>query len=225
MLHFDILTLFPGLFAGVFDESIVKRAREAGLVSISLHNIRDYGIGRHQVTDDTPYGGGGGMIMKPEPIFAAVEAVLGETAGDVPVILLTPQGRRFTQEIARQFAAPAAPAAHLRALRGRGRAGPPPPGHRRAVHRRLRAGRRRDPGHGRRRGGHAAHPRRAGRSVGHVRGFARRGAAGVPPLHPAAGLSRTRPCPRCCSPGITPRSSAGGGARRCAALGNAAPTS
>ena len=103
-MHFDILTLFPGLFAGVFDESIVKRAREAGLVSITLHNIRDHGIGRHQVTDDTPYGGGGGMIMKPEPIFAAVEEVLGEHAGEVPVVLLTPQGRKFTQEIAREYA-------------------------------------------------------------------------------------------------------------------------
>jgi tRNA (guanine37-N1)-methyltransferase len=102
-MHFDILTLFPGLFAGVFEESIMKRAREAGLVTIHLHNIRDYAAGRHQVTDDTPYGGGGGMIMKPEPIFAAVEAVLAEAMGTVPVILLTPQGRLFTQTIAREL--------------------------------------------------------------------------------------------------------------------------
>jgi len=103
-MHFDILTLFPGLFAGVFEESILKRAREAGLVTIALHNIRDYAPGRHQVTDDTPYGGGGGMIMKPEPLFAAVEAVLGEQLGSVPVILLTPQGRLFTQQVARELA-------------------------------------------------------------------------------------------------------------------------
>jgi tRNA (guanine37-N1)-methyltransferase len=102
-MHFDILTLFPGLFAGAFKESILKRAREAGLLTISLHNIRDHAAGRHQVTDDTPYGGGGGMIMKPEPIFAAVEAVLGKGHGTVPIILLTPQGRLFTQQVAREL--------------------------------------------------------------------------------------------------------------------------
>ena len=102
-MHFDILTLFPGLFAGAFEESIIKRARESGTVSIALHNIRDYATGRHKVTDDTPYGGGGGMIMKPEPIFAATEAVLGEQAGTVPVILLTPQGRLFDQSVAREL--------------------------------------------------------------------------------------------------------------------------
>jgi tRNA (guanine37-N1)-methyltransferase len=102
-MHFDILTLFPGLFAGAFQESIIKRARDAGLVTIDLHNIRDYATGRHKVTDDTPYGGGGGMIMKPEPIFAAVEAVLGEGTGTVPIILLTPKGRPFGQETARKL--------------------------------------------------------------------------------------------------------------------------
>ncbi|MCL7454311.1 MAG: tRNA (guanosine(37)-N1)-methyltransferase TrmD [Anaerolineae bacterium] len=103
-MHFDILTLFPGMFEGPFEESIIKRAREAGLVTIALHNIRDYATGRHRVTDDTPYGGGGGMIMKPEPIFAAVEGVLGEHTGSVPVILLTPQGKLFSQQVARQLA-------------------------------------------------------------------------------------------------------------------------
>lgn len=103
-MHFDILTLFPGLFAGVFEESILRRAREAGLMTVSIHNIRDYAQGRHQVTDDTPYGGGGGMIMKPEPIVAAAEAVLGNEAGRVPVILLTPSGRTFTQAVARELA-------------------------------------------------------------------------------------------------------------------------
>ncbi len=102
-MHFDILTLFPGIFAGVFEESIVKRAREAGLVTIDVHNIRDYATGRHQVTDDTPYGGGGGMIMKPEPIFAAAESVLGAARAATPIVLLTPQGRLFSQEIARAW--------------------------------------------------------------------------------------------------------------------------
>jgi tRNA (guanine37-N1)-methyltransferase len=106
-MHFDILTLFPGLFAGVFEESIIRRARQAGLVSIALHDIREYATGRHRVTDDTPYGGGGGMIMKPEPIFAAVEAVLatvGREQEASPILLLTPKGRLFTQRVARELA-------------------------------------------------------------------------------------------------------------------------
>ncbi len=102
-MRFDIFTLFPEIFAGVFDESILKRAREAGLLEIGLHDIRDYAEGKHRVTDDYPYAGGGGMIMKPEPIFAAVEAVLG-TPPQIPVILLSPQGRVFHQRIAYELA-------------------------------------------------------------------------------------------------------------------------
>jgi tRNA (guanine37-N1)-methyltransferase len=108
IVHFDILTLFPLFFESPFSQSIIKRAREAGLVSIGLHNIRDYATDKHRTTDDTPYGGGGGMIMKPEPIFAAVGAILkdkglGEDSPSPPVILLSPQGRLFTQEIAREL--------------------------------------------------------------------------------------------------------------------------
>jgi len=105
-VHFDILTLFPDIFEGVFNESIVKRAMEAGLVSIAIHNIRDYATDRHRITDEPPYGGGGGMIMKPEPIFRAVEAILDLEEGqepEVPVILLSPQGRLFTQSVAREL--------------------------------------------------------------------------------------------------------------------------
>jgi len=108
-MHFDIFTLFPEMFSGPFDASIIRRAREAGRVTIALHDIRDYATDRHHVTDDTPYGGGGGMVMKPEPIWNAVEAILGfDPAGrsDVPpIILLTPQGRQFTQAVARELAA------------------------------------------------------------------------------------------------------------------------
>lgn len=104
-MHFDILTLFPGIFAGVFQKSILQRAQEMGALSITLHNIRDYATDKHHVTDDTPYGGGGGMVMKPEPIFRAVESILRtEQSPKIPVILLTPQGRLFTQEIAHQLA-------------------------------------------------------------------------------------------------------------------------
>ena len=81
MTHFDIFTLFPGMFGGFLSDSILKRAQDAGVVSVALHNIRDYAEGRHRVTDDTPYGGGGGMVMKPEPIFRAVETVLRRDPG------------------------------------------------------------------------------------------------------------------------------------------------
>jgi tRNA (guanine37-N1)-methyltransferase len=98
-MRFDVFTLFPAMFGGPLDESILKRAQERGRLSVALHDIRDYATDKHHVTDDAPYGGGGGMVMKPEPIFAAVEAILaGER--DVPVVLLTPQGRLFTQDVA-----------------------------------------------------------------------------------------------------------------------------
>jgi tRNA (guanine37-N1)-methyltransferase len=107
-MRIDILTLFPEMFSGPFDASIIRRARESGRVMLALHNIRDYAIDRHHVTDDVPYGGGGGMIMKPEPIWNAVEAVLGyDPAGRSeapPIILLTPQGRPFTQALAYDLA-------------------------------------------------------------------------------------------------------------------------
>ena len=99
-MHFDIFTLFPGMFEGPFSESILKRAQEKGLLSIDLHNIRDVTTDRHHIVDDYPYGGGAGMVMKPEPIFNAVESVY--KGG--PIILLTPQGRLFNQEIARSLA-------------------------------------------------------------------------------------------------------------------------
>lgn len=108
-MQFDIFTLFPEMFNGAFEASIIRRAREAGRVAIALHNIRDFATDRHHMTDDTPYGGGGGMVMKPEPIWNAVEAVLGlDPTGqfDVPpIILLTPQGRLFTQAVAHELAA------------------------------------------------------------------------------------------------------------------------
>ena len=99
-MHFDIFTLFPGMFQGPLTESILKRAQEHGLLSIALHNIRDATTDKHHVVDDYPYGGGAGMVMKPEPIFAAIEAVYQSG----PIILLAPQGRLFTQQIAQELA-------------------------------------------------------------------------------------------------------------------------
>jgi tRNA (guanine37-N1)-methyltransferase len=105
-MHFDILTLFPQMFEGPFQESMVKRAIDQGLVSIAVHNIRDHATDKHHMTDDTPYAGGGGMIMKPEPIFNAVEAVLGaDPPESVPRVLLSPQGRLLTQNVAWELAA------------------------------------------------------------------------------------------------------------------------
>jgi tRNA (guanine37-N1)-methyltransferase len=107
-MQIDVLTLFPEMFDGPFDASIIRRARESGQVAIAVHNIRDYAVDRHHVTDDTPYGGGGGMVMKPEPIWNAVEVVLGfdptERSALPPIILLTPQGRLFSQSLARELA-------------------------------------------------------------------------------------------------------------------------
>ncbi|HVB21222.1 MAG TPA: tRNA (guanosine(37)-N1)-methyltransferase TrmD [Ktedonobacteraceae bacterium] len=99
-MHCDIFTLFPGMFQGPMTESILKRAQERGLLSIALHNIRDATTDKHHIVDDYPYGGGAGMVMKPDPIFASVEAVY---AGG-PIILLTPQGRLFNQQIAQELA-------------------------------------------------------------------------------------------------------------------------
>jgi tRNA (guanine37-N1)-methyltransferase len=98
-LHFDVFTLFPEVFNPYLQSSILKRAQESGLLSVALHNIRDWTSDRHHVCDDMPYGGGGGMVMKPEPIFNAVESVLGAPPA-CPLILLSPQGRVFTQSLA-----------------------------------------------------------------------------------------------------------------------------
>jgi tRNA (guanine37-N1)-methyltransferase len=102
-MRFDVFTLFPEPFNPYLDTSILQRARQNGLIEVQLHEIRSYTSDRHHVTDDTPYGGGGGMVMKPEPVFTAVEAVLGSPPGG-PIILLTPQGRTFNQKIAQELA-------------------------------------------------------------------------------------------------------------------------
>jgi tRNA (guanine37-N1)-methyltransferase len=129
VIHFDVFTLFPQMFVGPLSESIIKRAQDNRLMTVALHDIRTYTTDRHHICDDTPYGGGGGMVMKPEPIFRAVETVLSRPAGwtlaagdaysnlppwdaaqrpdlpgDVPVILLTPQGRPLTQAVVTELA-------------------------------------------------------------------------------------------------------------------------
>ena len=107
-MQIDILTLFPQMFQGPFSPGIFQRAIDHKLVGVNIHNIRDYTHDKHHTVDDYAYGGGAGMILKPEPIFEAVESIksdisLEEKSGGLPVILLTPQGRLFSQEIAREL--------------------------------------------------------------------------------------------------------------------------
>ncbi|MBM4048008.1 MAG: tRNA (guanosine(37)-N1)-methyltransferase TrmD [Planctomycetes bacterium] len=103
-MRIDILTLFPGMFAPVLGDSMLKIAQEKRLVEFHLHDIRDYSEDKHKKVDDRPYGGGPGMVMKPEPVFRAVEAV--EKLSDAPAkrILLTPQGDRLNQRLAGELA-------------------------------------------------------------------------------------------------------------------------
>ena len=101
-MKIDVLTLFPGMFPGPLDESIIKRARESGRLRLGIRDLRDYTHDRHRKVDDRPFGGGPGMLMKPEPMFEAVEALRGEKTR---VILTSPAGRPFRQEIARELAA------------------------------------------------------------------------------------------------------------------------
>jgi tRNA (guanine37-N1)-methyltransferase len=111
-MQFEVFTLLPEVFPPYLESSILKRAIQRGLIDVRLHNIRDYTHDKHHTTDDTPYGGGGGMVMKPEPIFEAIETVLGlaappsppTTGAKIPIILLTPQGRVFNQRIAEELA-------------------------------------------------------------------------------------------------------------------------
>jgi len=111
-MQFEVFTLLPEVFPSYLETSIIKRARERGLINVRAHNIRDYTHDRHHMTDDTPYGGGGGMVMKPEPVFEAIETVLGlnttplsspQPELNIPIILLTPQGRVFNQTIAQEL--------------------------------------------------------------------------------------------------------------------------
>jgi len=102
-VRIDILTLFPEVFRSPFEASIIGRAAQAGLIELVVHNIRDYAEGRHKVVDDYSFGGGPGMVMKPEPLFRAVESVASQDSTRGRVVLLTPQGRLLTQEVAREL--------------------------------------------------------------------------------------------------------------------------
>jgi len=103
-VRIDIVTLFPGMLEAPLAESILGRARERGIVDIRVHDLREHASGRHRVTDEPPFGGGGGMILKPEPLAAAIEALRAAGSAPARVILLGPAGRRFSQVVAREMA-------------------------------------------------------------------------------------------------------------------------
>src|SRR5579863_1809333 len=113
-MRFELITIFPEFFAGPLEHGIVRRARETGLIEVRVQDLREFTHNRHRTVDDRPFGGGEGMVMKPEPLFAAVEALLGRSVGDATeraggesytaIVLLSAAGKRFTQQTARRFA-------------------------------------------------------------------------------------------------------------------------
>ena len=105
LLRFDVFTLFPGIFAGPLDESILRRARDRGIVQIDVHDIRDWAVDRHRTVDDTTYGGGAGMVMMAPPIVSAVEATLGSDLARTRILVMSAGGRLFRQAMAEELAA------------------------------------------------------------------------------------------------------------------------
>jgi len=103
MLTVDIITLFPEMFTGVFESGVIGRAMGKGLIAIRVHDLRPFGIGRHRIVDDAPFGGGDGMVMMAEPVARALENILGEERESTRVILTTPQGKPFCQEMAQRL--------------------------------------------------------------------------------------------------------------------------
>jgi tRNA (guanine37-N1)-methyltransferase len=113
-MRFDLITIFPDFFAGPLEHGIVRKAREAGLIEIHVQDLREFSKDRHRTVDDRPFGGGEGMVLKPEPLFAAVEFLLGDSMGDAAakhaldsktaIVLLSAAGKRFAQETARRYA-------------------------------------------------------------------------------------------------------------------------
>lgn len=104
-MRFHILTIFPDFFAGPFDHGVVARAKSSGLLDILVHDLRNWTYDRHKTVDDRPFGGGEGMLLKPQPLFEAVEAILPSRSETAKVVLLSAQGRRFNQSVAREYSA------------------------------------------------------------------------------------------------------------------------
>ena len=221
MTRIDVVTLFPGMFPGVLDESMLRVAQERKAVDIRVVDLRNYAEGRHRVADDYPFGGGGGMVLKPEPLFAAVDALRGPESR---VVLLCPQGPTFTQATAERLAR----VPHLVLLCG----------HYEGVDERVRAelvdeelsigdyvvtgGSCRAGRAGR---GGAARAGRSRRSRGRGPRVLCRGPARLPAVHAARRVPRCTGCRRSSCPGTTAASPSGGGARRSGAPSRAGRTS
>ena len=209
-MRVDIVSIFPEYFAPL-DLSLIGKARGSGLLDLAVHDLRTWTSDVHRTVDDTPYGGGPGMVMRPEPWDAALTAVAGPES---ILVVPSPVGRPFTQAVAHELAAAAAPDLRLRPVRGHRPAGPrprrDPDAGPRGVARRLRAVRRRgrgprDPG-----GGHPAAARGAGQRRLADRGVARGRPARGAGLHQAGRPGGATTCPRCCAPATTAGSPAGG---------------
>ena len=103
-MKFHVLTIFPEFFRGPFEHGVVERANRSGLIQIQVHDLRTWTEDRHRTVDDRPFGGGEGMVLKPGPIFEAVDSIWPERSADRKVVLLSAQGRKFDQSVAREFA-------------------------------------------------------------------------------------------------------------------------
>src|SRR5215471_9475077 len=113
-MRFELITIFPEFFAGPLEHGIVRRAREAGIIDVTVQDLREFTKDRHRTVDDRPFGGGEGMVLKPEPLFEAVESLLGHSLGDATkavspdektaIVLMSAAGKRFRQETARRYA-------------------------------------------------------------------------------------------------------------------------
>ena len=218
-MRIDVFTVLPQILEPALSGGLLGKARERGVVDVRVHDLRDHATDRHRSVDDSPFGGGPGMVLSPEPVFAAVEAVRAAPAAVPPRPRRAPvrpgPGRRAGRR-RRLLAA-------VRALRGGRRAGAPPPGRRRAVDRRLRAGRR---GGGRLRGDRGRHPPGAGRHGQRRRRPATspsRRACSSTPTTPGRPSSGAGPSPRSCARATTAASPAGGTPRPWPAPGRAGP--
>ena len=213
-MRVDIVTIFPDMVRGFAREGIVARAHERGVVDLAVHDLRDFTTDRHRVVDDTPFGGGPGMVLKPEPFFRAMAHIRATRGEPSAVIVPSPQGRRFTHDAAVAWSR----AGHIVLLCGRyegiDERVVEAPGDRRGVDRRLRAVGRRARGDGGGRRGGAAGAGGRGRCPIGQRGFLRAAVARPPPLHPPRRVGRTAGAGRAALGASRARWRAGGCGRR-----------
>ena len=224
MVKIDVITIFPRMVEAGLAEGVVGRARTAGLLDIVVHNLRDFTTDKHHVVDDVPFGGGPGMVMKPEPFFAALAAIRERRGTPDAVVLLTPAGERFTQDGARRLAAIEPRGVPVRALRGDRRAGARGARDGRDFDRRLRAVGRRSAGAGGDRRGRAGWCPAWSATSSRWKRIRSRAACWTIRTTRGPRSSRDGRCPTCCCRGITARFGDGGAKRRCSGRSNGGRT-